>query len=222
MKKAFFLTGTDTGVGKTFTSCTMLRAWRDAGLTVTGYKPVASGAEIVDGVLCNEDALALQQSGSPGFSLQDINPVCLREAIAPHLAAKTDGVRLTLAGFRQGFDALSRRADCVLVEGAGGFRVPLGEDFDSADVAQSLGLPIILVVGLRLGCINHALLSIEAIHARGLTLAGWVGNTLRPEMDRLQENIATLKTMIPEPCLGVLPDIADHDPAKAVGFLTVL
>jgi len=221
MKQAFFLTGTDTGVGKTFSSCALLHAWRATGLNVVGYKPIASGAELLDGKLRNEDALALHKAGSAGFSLDEINPVCLKKAIAPHLAARDESIVLSLQGIQQGFAALYTKADRVLVEGVGGFRVPLGRDFDSADMACRLNLPVILVVGLRLGCINHALLSLEAIASRGLTVVGWIGNTLRPEMSRQHDNIETLRALISAPCLGILPDIANGDPAKAAPFLTL-
>jgi dethiobiotin synthetase len=219
MKERYFLTGTDTEIGKTFTACALLQAWQQQELSAVGYKPVAAGAEMVDGALANEDALALLGASSKGFSLAEVNPVCLREAIAPHIAAKKEGVFLELPPILAGFQKLARRADRVLVEGVGGFRVPLGEYFDSADMAKALGLPVILVVGMRLGCINHALLTVEAIRSRGLTLAGWVGNTLQPEMPRLTENLETLKTSIPAPCLGILPHLPSGKPADAVQYL---
>lgn len=219
MKERYFLTGTDTEIGKTFTSCALLLAWQKQELSAVGYKPVAAGATKVDGVLANEDALALLKAGSEGFSLEEVNPYCLREAIAPHIAAKNEGVSLELPLILAGFQQLARRADRVLVEGVGGFRVPLGDYFDSADLAKAIGMPVILVVGMRLGCINHALLTVEAILSRGLKLAGWVANTLQPEMPRLQENLETLRTAIPAPCLGVLPYLPSHDPADAVQYL---
>lgn len=219
MKERYFLTGTDTEIGKTFTSCALLLAWQKQELSAVGYKPVAAGAAKVDGVLANEDALALLKAGSEGFSLEEVNPYCLHEAIAPHIAAKNEGVSLELPLILAGFQQLARRADRVLVEGVGGFRVPLGDYFDSADLAKAIGMQVILVVGMRLGCINHALLTVEAIQSRGLKLAGWVANTLQPEMPRLQENLETLRTVIPAPCLGVLPYLPSHDPADAVQYL---
>ncbi|GAB2881319.1 dethiobiotin synthase [Uliginosibacterium flavum] len=221
MNSAYFLTGTDTEIGKTFASCALLHAWRAQGLSAVGYKPVAAGAELLDGTWSNADARQLQSASSPGFSLTQINPLCLRAAIAPHLAAQLEARPITLAPILQGFAQLRPQAERIVVEGVGGFRVPLGKDFDSADLALELGLPVILVVGLRLGCINHALLSFEAIAARGLSLVGWIGNTLQPEMIRLAENLQTLRELLPAPCLGVLPHIADGDPARAAAFLKV-
>lgn len=219
MKERYFLTGTDTEIGKTFTSCALLLAWQKQELSAVGYKPVAAGAQKVDGKWANEDALALLKASSEGFSLEEINPYCMREAIAPHIAAKNEGVSLELPLILAGFQQLARRADRVLIEGVGGFRVPLGDYFDSADLAKAIGMPVILVVGMRLGCINHALLTAEAIKSRGLKLAGWVANTLQPEMPRLQENLETLKATLQAPCLGVIPHLPSHDPADAVPYL---
>lgn len=219
--KAYFLTGTDTEIGKTFSACALLHAWRAQGVQAVGYKPVAAGAEWLDGQWSNEDARRLQAASSPGFSLAAINPVCLRQAMAPHLAAAAEGVSLRLPDLLAGFAQLSTQSQCVLVEGVGGFRVPLGPDFDSADLAVALDLPVILVVGLRLGCLNHALLSAEAIAARGLHLAGWVGNTLRADMPALAENIDTLKAALDAPCLGILPHVADGDAAKTAHCLSL-
>jgi dethiobiotin synthetase len=221
MNQAYFLTGTDTEIGKTFASCALLHAWRAQGFRAVAYKPVAAGAELIDGQWSNDDARRLLRASSPGFNLEQINPICLREAIAPHLAAQIEGRPICLAPIQQGFSLLSAQADRIVVEGVGGFRVPLGESFDSADLAQALDLPVILVIGLRLGCINHALLSAEAITARGLTLAGWIGNTLQPLMQRLEENLNTLRDQLPAPCMGVLPYIADGDVARAASALQI-
>ncbi|MCX9155111.1 dethiobiotin synthase [Niveibacterium sp. 24ML] len=205
----YFITGTDTEIGKTFVTCTLLHAARAAGLRAVGYKPIAAGAELIDGTWSNEDARCLQQASSPGFSLAQINPLCLREAVAPHIAAASEGVVLDVPPLLAGFEQLAAQADCVLVEGVGGFRVPLDDRLDTADLATALRLPVILVVGMRLGCINHALLTAEAIEARGLALAGWVANTLAPRMNRLDENLEALKARIRAPLLGVIP----HSPA---------
>ncbi|KAF7599649.1 MAG: dethiobiotin synthase [Candidatus Dactylopiibacterium carminicum] len=219
MQQAFFLTGTDTEIGKTFASCALLHAWRSQGYRAVGYKPVAAGAEWLEERWSNEDARRLQQAGSPGFTLAEINPICLQAAVAPHIAAREEGRSIEQAEILTGFSALQPHAERIVVEGVGGFRVPLGENFDSADLAQSLRLPIILVVGLRLGCINHALLTAEAITARGLPLAGWIGNTLSPRMMRLEENLATLQTLLPAPCLGILPFVETGDAALAASHL---
>ncbi|GAA5180968.1 dethiobiotin synthase [Niveibacterium umoris] len=201
----YFVTGTDTEIGKTFTTCALLHAARAAGLESVGYKPIAAGAEEFDGVWSNEDARRLRAASTPGYTLGQINPVCLREAVAPHIAAAAEGVALDVPPLVAGFEALAARADCVLVEGVGGFRVPLDERLDTSDLALALHLPVILVVGMRLGCINHALLTAEAITARGLPLAGWVANTLSPTMSRFDENLAALESRLAAPLLGVLP-----------------
>lgn len=217
--RAWFVTGTDTEIGKTFVTAALLHAARNAGLRAVGMKPVAAGAEWVDGVLANEDALRLQAAGSfdPGMAL--LNPYCLRRPVAPHIAAAEEGVVLAPERIRSAFEALGSQADCVFVEGVGGFRVPLTADYDTADLARDLALPVILVVGMRLGCINHALLTVEAIAARGLSLAGWVANTLAPEMTCLAENIDALRSRIAAPCLGVVPHVEGGEPAQAAAVL---
>ncbi|NSL56791.1 dethiobiotin synthase [Uliginosibacterium aquaticum] len=216
---AFFLTGTDTEIGKTFSACALLHAWRNQGFSAVAYKPVAAGAELIGGHWSNEDARRLLAASSPGFVLEEINPLCLRAAIAPHLAAAEEGRELALNDMLAGFHSLQARAQRVLVEGVGGFRVPLGRDFDSADLAVALGLPVILVIGLRLGCLNHALLTTEAIQARGLRLAGWIGNTLDPTMNRLDANISTLHEHLRAPCLGILPHAADGEAGSVAQHL---
>lgn len=217
---AFFLTGTDTEIGKTLSACVLLHAWRSQGLRAVAYKPVAAGAECIDGIWSNEDARRLLAASSPGFSLEALNPVCLRSAVAPHIAAKEEGIRLELPAMIESFRQLQQTTDRIVVEGVGGFRVPLGENFDSADLACELGLPVLLVVGLRLGCLNHALLSAEAILARGLTLAGWIGNTPSASpMARHAENVETLRALLPAPCLGIFPHVADASGAELVGML---
>ena len=216
---AYFITGTDTEIGKTFSTCALLHAARARGLRALGMKPVAAGAEWVNGEFLNEDAARLRAAGSfdPGLAL--LNPYCLASPIAPHIAAREEGVRIEPARIRTAFDTLRAQADLLLVEGVGGFRVPLGDDYDSADLARDLGLPVILVVGLRLGCINHALLSAEAIAARGLTFAGWIANRVDPAMLRVDENLAALQKGLPEPLLGVLPFREDRDAALAATAL---
>ncbi|HNE15532.1 MAG TPA: dethiobiotin synthase [Rhodocyclaceae bacterium] len=216
---AYFITGTDTEIGKTFSTCALLHAARAQGLRALGMKPVAAGAEWVNGEFLNEDAARLRAAGSfdPGLAL--LNPYCLASPIAPHIAAREEGVRIEPARIRTAFDTLRAQADLLLVEGVGGFRVPLGDDYDSADLARDLGLPVILVVGLRLGCINHALLSAEAIAARGLTFAGWIANRVDPAMLRVDENLAALQKGLPEPLLGVLPFREDRDAALAATAL---
>jgi len=218
---AFFITGTDTEIGKTFVTCTLLHAVRAKGLTALGMKPVAAGAEMVKGEFINEDAARLRASGSfdPGLAL--LNPFCLASPIAPHIAAVEDGVVIEPGRIREAFAALTEQADVVLVEGVGGFRVPLGEDYDTADLARDLGLPVILVVGMRLGCINHALLTAEAIAARGLTLAGWVANQIDPAMLRFEQNVEALTRRMPAPLLGLVAFQPDGNAASAASSLTL-
>ncbi|QEE23577.1 dethiobiotin synthase [Rhodanobacter glycinis] len=205
MTHAFFIAGTDTGIGKTHASCTLLHALRAAGQVACGMKPVASGCmETADG-LRNEDALALLAAGSAPLPYARVNPVALRDPLSPHLAAAHDGVTIALPPLRAAFDALCAEHDAVVVEGVGGWRVPLAPGLFASDIAKAWQLPVILVVGLRLGCLSHALLTAEAIVADGCPLLGWVGNRIDPSMDAPDENIATLRDLLPAPCLGILP-----------------
>ncbi|HOB44535.1 MAG TPA: dethiobiotin synthase [Zoogloea sp.] len=216
---AYFVAGTDTEIGKTFVTCTLLHAARNRGLTAIGMKPIAAGAETVNGEFINEDAARLRAAGSfdPGLAL--LNPYCLTSPIAPHIAAAEEGVRIDAGRIRDAFAALTTRADVVFVEGVGGFRVPLDDDYDTADLARDMGLPVILVVGMKLGCINHALLTAEAIAARGLNLAGWVANRIDPAMLRFEQNLDALRQRLSAPLLGVVPFQADGNPAAAAGAL---
>jgi dethiobiotin synthetase len=218
-RKAWFLTGTDTEIGKTFVACALLHAARRASVTALGMKPVAAGAARIGDEWINEDAARLRDAGSfdPGIEL--INPFCLATPVAPHIAAAEEGVAIEPARIRSAFERLRAQADVVIVEGVGGFRVPLGEHYDTADLACDLALPVIVVVGIRLGCINHALLTAEAIAARGLTLAGWIANRIDPGMLRFDENVEALKDRIAAPLLGVIPHLADGDPATGAQFL---
>lgn len=216
MSHAYFLTGTDTEIGKTFTACALLHAARAAGFAAAGLKPVAAG---VDANGCNEDVDSLVAASSVALPSAMVNPYCFRAAVAPHIAAAEEGRAIDFAIIADAIAAARRQADFVVVEGVGGFRVPLGVDRDSADLAVALGLPVILVVGLRLGCINHALLSAEAIAARGLTLAGWVANTVDRDMARREENIAALGERLAAPLLGVLPRLPGAGPERAAGHL---
>lgn len=216
---AYFVAGTDTEIGKTFVTCTLLHAARNRGLTAIGMKPIAAGAETVNGEFINEDAARLRAAGSfdPGLTL--LNPYCLTSPIAPHIAAAEEGVRIDAGRIHDAFAALTTQADVVFVEGVGGFRVPLDDDYDTADLARDMGLPVILVVGMKLGCINHALLTAEAIAARGLNLAGWVANRIDPAMLRFEQNLDALRQRLSAPLLGVVPFQADGNPAAAAGAL---
>lgn len=210
--RGFFITGTDTDAGKTLVACTLARELRRAGERVAVAKPVAAGADWIDGQLKNDDALALQQAAGDWQSYEQINPMCFEEAIAPHIAAR--GATLSVDSVFQGLSSvLAESADTLLVEGAGGWHVPLNEQENLSDLAVKLALPVVLVVGVKLGCINHALLTAEAIQAAGLPLAGWVGSVVQPDMPALAENIETLNRQLSAPCWGVLP----HCPAPDVG-----
>lgn len=215
MDRSVFIAGTDTGIGKTHAACTLLHALRAAGYTACGMKPVASGcAETPEG-LRNEDALALQAASSHELPYALINPVALRDPLSPHLAATHDGVEISLAPLQRAFEQLVDRHQRVVVEGVGGWLVPLAPGLFASDIARQWQLPVILVVGLRLGCLNHALLSARAIEADGCRLLGWIGNAIDPAMAAPEENLMTLRELLPAPCLGVLPHGVAPDVAAA-------
>lgn len=219
MKRAWFVTGTDTGVGKTTVSCGLLQRFTHLGLDTVGMKPVATGCQYEQGNLRHDDVeqLIANSSCSVGppsqqalcaegtLARQWVNPYAFVPAIAPHLAAQEAGVGIDFSVIQTALRALQARADIVVVEGAGGFRVPLGAEGDMADLCAFLGVPLILVVGMRLGCLNHALLTVEAIRSRRLLLAGWVANRLDPHMVAFDGNLETLRHEIEAPCLGVMP-----------------
>ena len=206
-----FIAGTDTGIGKTHVSVALLHALRAAGWRAVGMKPVASGCERTPAGLRNADALALQSasSGSPDYA--DVNPFAFIAPVSPHLAAAAEGRRVELAPVQAAHARLAARADVVVVEGVGGWLAPLSDTLVAGDLARVLGLPVILVVGLRLGCLNHALLSARAIAADGCTLLGWIGNRIDPAMLEPERNLDTLRTRLPAPCLGVIA----HDATTA-------
>jgi dethiobiotin synthetase len=218
MNPAYFLTGTDTEIGKTFVTCALLHRARKLGIRAAGVKPVAAGT---DARGRNEDVERIRAAN--GITLTDavINPYCFAAPIAPHLAAAEEGRRIDFAPILAACAAARAQAGLLIVEGVGGFRVPIDVDRDSADLAVALGLPVILVVGLRLGCINHALLTAEAIASRGLTLAGWVANTVDPDMARIEQNIEALGARLPGPLLGSLPRVPGGDPAAVADHLTL-
>lgn len=203
-QRAMFVTGTDTDAGKTYISAALLRHFAAQSLRVVGMKPVASGATELDGVLHNSDVTQLRQASNVQADMRWINPYCFTPAIAPHIAAQQAGVTIDLQQIKQAYEQLCGMADVVVVEGAGGWLVPLNGQQTIADLAQLLDIPIVLVVRIRLGCINHALLSVADIQRRGLTLLGWVANCMEDEMPVMQENIATLQQLIAAPCLAVV------------------
>ena len=222
MSAAFFVTGTDTDVGKTTIAAGLLRAARLAGLSTAAVKPVASGCEAGADGLRNSDALALLAECSLPLSYAAVNPFAFAPAIAPHLAAREAGVELKVEALAVAVQAvLAQQADFTLVEGAGGWRVPLGEQATLADLPVALDLPVILVVGVRLGCINHALLTAEAIARDGLRLAGWVANVLDPQTSRLDDNLRTLSERLAVPCLGRVPRLEQAGAAAVVRHLDI-
>lgn len=203
---AYFVTGTDTGVGKTLIAAGLLRAASAHVRRVVGIKPLAAGSEWRDGRRVNADAVLLQAASSVALDYGDVNPVLLDRAMAPHLAARIEGVSLSAALLVDHCRRLqARTADLLLAEGAGGWLVPLNDRESMADVAAMLGWPVVLVVGMKLGCLNHALLTAAAIERAGVRLAGWVANSAWPEMTALDDNIATLTARLPGPCLGRVP-----------------
>jgi dethiobiotin synthetase len=216
MNRAYFLTGTDTEIGKTFITCALLQRAGQLGLRAAGLKPVAAGT---DAAGRNDDVESIRAASNVALPTALINPYCFAPPIAPHLAAAEAGVDIDFARIAEAYTSARQQTDLLIVEGVGGFRVPLGVDRDSADLAVALALPVILVVGLRLGCINHALLSAEAIAARGLTLAGWVANQVDPAMPRRDENIAALRARLAAPLLGVVPRLAPGEASAAAAFL---
>jgi len=215
MTAAYFIAGTDTDVGKTTIAAGLLHAAQLAGLSTLGAKPVASGCEVTPKGLRNADALALMAQSSLKLPYERINPYAFEPAIAPHLAAREAGIDLSVQSLLGPMrEILAQQADFTLIEGAGGWRVPLSHHANLSDLAVALKLPVILVVGVRLGCINHALLSAEAISRDGLQLAGWVANIIDPKTSRLEENLASLAERLPAPCLGRVPRLK---PATAEG-----
>jgi dethiobiotin synthetase len=201
-KQAFFVTGTDTDVGKTYIAAALLRHFAQQGKVVVGMKPLAAGCQKENGELRNADVGSLVAASNVDADLALINPYAFEPAIAPHIAAEQAGVTVSLSKIKQAFDALQSQADVVIVEGAGGFRVPINREQTMADLAVQLNLPVIMVVGIRLGCINHALMTAGSIKAAGLNLAGWVANRIDPDMPALEENVQTLKAMIKAPCIA--------------------
>ncbi len=209
MTTGIFVTGTDTGVGKTVAACALLRAYAARGLRSVGMKPVATGNADSGG---NEDVTALEAAGNVDAPAAARNPYALVPAIAPHLAARRTGVQIELARIDAAYRELARFADRIVVEGAGGVFSPLDDEHDMLDIASTIGLPVLLVVGVRLGCLNHALLSALAIRARGLMLAGWVANAIEPGLPFFAENIATIERRLAAPRLATLPWSASGGP----------
>ena len=220
----YFVTGTDTEVGKTLCTAALLRVARLQGLRTVGMKPIASGCEATPEGLRNEDALThLAETSAPLHAYATVNPYAFAPAIAPHIAAAEAGVSVDLRRIAECWTELTRDRDFALMEGAGGWQVPIDATRFFPELAVHLQLPVVLVVGLRLGCINHALLTAQAIATRGLRLAGWIGNRIDPQFSRLDDNLAALHRHLPAPCLGVVPPLAETAlaarVAAAAGYL---
>lgn len=213
--KGYFITATDTDAGKTFISAGLLRSLSSRGYRTLGLKPVASGCRLTSQGLQNDDARQLMQAANVALDYQTVNPYAFEPAIAPHIAAEQVNVSIDLQHIARLVEAQKSRADYVLVEGVGGWLVPLNASETIADLARLLNFPVILVVNMRLGCINHALLTAQSITAAGLPLAGWIANHAMtgssPAMDCLQENVQTLKTRLETPFLGYVPHLHDQD-----------
>lgn len=219
MNAGCYVTGTDTGVGKTLVSAALLAALNANGMHAVGMKPIASGCDSTTHGLRNADAqlLIAASAGTPEYAL--VNPYAFAEPIAPHIAASDAGVTIAIETIASAFSTLARTAQCVVVEGVGGWMAPLGPSLMQRDLVQRLQLPVILVVGLRLGCLNHALLSARAIREDGCELAGWIGSRVDPAMLRPDDNLATLRERLGAPCLGVLPFAPDAAPEVLAAHL---
>jgi len=219
--KAFscFVTGTDTEIGKTLISSALLYALGQAGVRAAGMKPLAAGAELREGIWCNEDVDQLHAAAPVKLPRELTTPYLLRTPAAPHIAAAIEGVRIDPKRILDCYAQVRAQAEAVVVEGVGGFRVPLTDTYDTADLARDLGLPVILVVGLRLGCISQALLTAEAIASRGLKLAGWVANTADPVMGHMAGNIEAIAARISAPLLGHVPRFDQPSAAAAAAYL---
>lgn len=219
-RTGIFVTGTDTGVGKTTVAAGLVGLLAAAGRRVVGLKPVASGAERTAGGLRNADALVLAASGSVALPYEATNPCCFEPAIAPHLAAAEAGVLITVPGLVSWYEAATAGVDLAIVEGAGGWRVPLHPEGFLSELPEALGLGVVLVVGLRLGCLNHARLTLEAIERSGrCPFLGWIGNGIDPDFPRVSDNLATLERLLGSPPLAVVPPLPDATPARAATWL---
>lgn len=219
--RGLFITGTDTGVGKTLTACALLRAYATRGLRVVGMKPVAAGAMRMDGILVNDDVEQLIAASNVQAPREWINPYCFEPPIAPHIAAEKEKNTIKIKYLLECFERLQGLADQVVVEGAGGFCVPLNDRETFADLARALALPVVLVVGMRLGCLNHALLTAEAIRARGLMLAGWIANHIDPDMAHADDNVATLQARLAAPLLARIAHFPSAHASQIVSRIVI-
>ncbi len=212
--KIFFITGTDTNAGKTFAMCCLLQAAKKQGLSTAAVKPIAAGGISTNEGFKNEDALQLQNVCSLPLDYEEINPICLKQAIAPHVAAEQEQVEIKASELAEYCrKVINKKADLTLIEGAGGWMVPLNRQEYIGDMVKVLNIPVILVVGMKLGCLNHALLTVKAIQEDGLSLHGWIANQLDPDMPAFEENINTLQDKIDAPLLATIPWAYDSETA---------
>lgn len=216
---ACFITGTDTEIGKTLISSAMLHALTQTGVKAAGMKPIAAGAEKRGDVWYNDDVERLKAAGNVRLDPDVMTPYMWQEPIAPHIAAQREGVQMFSSRILRAYAEIQTVSDAVVVEGVGGFCVPLSDYLDTADLARELGLPVVMVVGMRLGCINHALLTVQAVAAQGLELAGWVANTVDEDMPYVQENIETLKRRLSAPLLGHVPRLPSATSEAAAAYI---
>jgi dethiobiotin synthetase len=214
--RGVFITGTDTAVGKTLVGCALVRGLVALGLKVAVMKPVAAGAEPTPQGLRNADALVLMAASNVAATYEEVNPYCLNLAVSPHIAANEDGTSIDIDMIAEDLDRLARRSDFVVVEGAGGWLAPLSDTQTMADLARTLGLPVLLVVGLKLGCLNHAHLTRASIDAHGVAFAGWIASCLDGQMVRPAENLATLARTLREPALAIVPFTARFESALSL------
>ena len=219
MNTGCYVTGTDTGAGKTLASCALLHALRARGLRAVGMKPLASGCERTAQGLRNDDALALQAASDPRPDYGDLNPFALPAATAPQLAAREVGIDVRIEPLLAAHARLLLQADRVVVEGVGGWAAPLSDTLDQATLVQTLGIPVVLVVGLRLGCLSHARLTARAVAADNCHLIGWIGSAVEPAFDRQAEYLDLLSDALSVPCLGVLPHMQPPDPEELARML---
>jgi dethiobiotin synthetase len=219
--RGYFITGTDTGVGKTAVTLGLMAHLQAQGKIVAAMKPVASGCECTAAGLVNDDALQLQRHSSVTLPYALVNPYAFEPPIAPHIAAVRAGVTIAIDTIRSAYAEIAGAVDCVLIEGVGGWQVPLNDDETLADLARALDLEVILVVGIRLGCLNHALLTAESIIASGCIPSGWVANRLPPGADSAEENINTLKTRLLFPFLGEVPAMECIEPGRIARYLSL-
>jgi dethiobiotin synthetase len=215
MDKAFFITGTDTGIGKTFITCALIELIKSKNKIVGGMKPVAAGESMHNGISINSDVFEINRFGNTEPNSYGINTYSYSEAIAPHIASKINNNPISLLKIKAHYDTLKKTSEYLFIEGAGGYYVPLGDHIMTSDLISSLNIPIILVAGIRLGCLNHTMLTVEAIHKNKQKIFGWIANIVDPDMRYQDESISYLKEKISEPCIGVVPYIKKKNPVVA-------